>query len=179
MEIEIWKDVSGWTFYQVSNLGRVRSKDRTNYRSNGRIDNRKGKILSPGSSKRDGYLRVSFWDKQTNTRKTHPVHVLVANAFCGKLKECVHHINAIRHDNRAVNLQHATNRENVMERWKRTKSSLTGAKLCKGKQVRPWRSSTNYNGKYYCLGYYDTQEEAAAAYHAVHKFIKMNERTNK
>lgn len=36
LESEIWKDISGYDgFYQVSNLGRVKSLDRTIVRSNG------------------------------------------------------------------------------------------------------------------------------------------------
>lgn len=175
MKNEVWKDIRGWSLYQVSNMGRVRSKDRINLRSNGRVDNRKGKVLSPSKSKADGYLRVSFWDKEGSRRQTHSVHVLVANAFCGTPVECVHHKNAVRTDNRAENLEHVTMRQNTIEKWKRVKRSPTGASLCKGKTIRPWRSATKYKGRVYCLGYFDTEREAAAAYHGVHKFIQAIE----
>jgi hypothetical protein len=37
MEIEIWKDIENYEgFYQVSNLGRIRSLDRIIKRANGR-----------------------------------------------------------------------------------------------------------------------------------------------
>ncbi len=173
MENEKWLPVLGWEdTYEVSDLGRVRSKDKIKFRSNGRLDNRKGKVLSPARQK-TGYLTVSLWNGKS--RKSYTVHRLVADAFCGKRIQCVHHKNAKRDDNRAENLEHTTNRQNTIEKWKRVKKSLTGASLCKGKTVRPWRSATKYNGKVICLGYYDTEQEASAAYHGAHKLIQAIE----
>lgn len=45
---EIWKDIPEYNgFYQVSNLGRIRSLDRITIHSSGAAMKRKGKILKP------------------------------------------------------------------------------------------------------------------------------------
>lgn len=43
--MEYWKQINGFENYEVSNMGNVRSKDFTFVRSNGRVLNRKGKVL--------------------------------------------------------------------------------------------------------------------------------------
>ena len=68
---EIWKDIEGWEgYYQVSNMGNVKS---LNYRRTG-----KEGILKPKKDK-DGYLVVCF--NNDNKIKYYLVHQLVAQAF--------------------------------------------------------------------------------------------------
>lgn len=72
---EIWKDVVGYEgYYQVSNLGRIKSLDRLGK------DGRKlqSKILK--QSNRNGYWRVGLTNQQ-GTTKSYSVHYLVAIAF--------------------------------------------------------------------------------------------------
>ena len=166
---EIWKKVSGWSYYEVSNMGRVRSLDRVLIRKTGTFDNRKGRMLVLSLNK-TGYLLVTF--SEAHKRITSTVHTLVAHAFCGEPNECVHHINGVRHDNREENLEWTTNRGNSIERWKAQGHLKTGAVLSKGKVIRPWRSSTWVKVKLYYLGYYDTEDEACAAYMGAHRIIK-------
>ena len=60
MSEEIWKDVKGFEGrYQVSNMGRVRSLDRTSVDKAGRIHHTKGMILKDSLNKGRGY-RWSF-----------------------------------------------------------------------------------------------------------------------
>ena len=107
---EIWKDVIGWeNYYQVSNTGYVRSKDRyiRNYRSGLALT--KGKLLSLNKTK--GYLVATlFKDK---IRERYPVHRLVALHFLSNAenKPTVNHINTIKDDNRVENLEWATGKE--------------------------------------------------------------------
>lgn len=75
---EIWKDIQGYEgFYQVSNLGNVKSLDRYVMHSDGGQHFCKGKILSKGYER--GYWNVNLW--VDNLGHTFKVHRLVANAF--------------------------------------------------------------------------------------------------
>lgn len=76
---EIWKPVKGYEgYYEVSNLGNVRSVDRVVVYSNGAKHSYKGTILStrPNSA---GYTTVRLSINQD--RVNHFVHRLVAEAF--------------------------------------------------------------------------------------------------
>lgn len=90
METETWKDIVGFTNYQVSDLGRVRNKTT-------------GRILRTYSG--DRYLSVMLGNKNRSKRRS--VHRLVAEAFMGEHDDNaqVNHINGNRHDNRLVNLE--------------------------------------------------------------------------
>ena len=94
----------------VSDDGRVFTRDHTSLRSNGRVDNRKGRELKPAYD-RYGYKRVVF--SHNGKRKTCLVHRLVAEAFIPnpKSKPTVNHKNDQKDDNRVENLEWATQRE--------------------------------------------------------------------
>lgn len=104
---EIWKDIEGYEgYYQVSNLGRVRSVERI---VNGL--KLKGKILSCGHDTK-GYLFVNL--SKENKPKTLSVHRLVAQAFIPKIdgKDYVDHIDGSRDNNNVCNLRWCTHKEN-------------------------------------------------------------------
>lgn len=108
---EIWKDVVGYEgYYQVSNLGRVRSLDRI--ASNGRKI--KGKILSTKVNTPPYYPRVSL--SVNGKMKLAQVHRLVAQAFVynpdPEHKTQVGHKDESRTNNRADNLEWVTPKEN-------------------------------------------------------------------
>lgn len=76
---EIWKDIKNFEgYYQVSNLGRVRSLDRIIVYNNGRKHIHKGKILNL-KPKKTGYIDV-YLQKQFDS-KNFLLHRLVAEAF--------------------------------------------------------------------------------------------------
>lgn len=83
---EIWMDIIDYEgLYQVSNLGRVKSLDRTINTKTG-TRKVKGKIMTPakdGKVCKDGsyYLKVRLSDINGNT-KTYKIHRLVALHFC-------------------------------------------------------------------------------------------------
>lgn len=110
---EIWRDIEGFEgHYQVSNLGRVRSLDRiitdtTSGYSRSRVF--KGSILNP-IIRKNGYCSVVLSD-----RKSYLIHRLVLLSFIGKdnSKVFVNHKNGIKEDNRLVNLEWATRKQNM------------------------------------------------------------------
>lgn len=77
---EIWKPVLGYEgLYEVSNLGRVRSVDRSVTYNNGQIHLHKGKLLSPGKTNKLGYLQVALCKNGSIKHKL--VYRLVAEVF--------------------------------------------------------------------------------------------------
>lgn len=112
---EVWKDIIGYEeYYQVSNRGNVRSKDRwydAPYLKNKQIIFRKGVSIKPRPNKY-GYLTVCL--KKNSKGKTIPIHKLVAAAFIENVlrKTCIDHVNGNRTDNRVENLRWVTIKEN-------------------------------------------------------------------
>ena len=78
---EIWKNINGFDIYEVSNFGRIRSKDRYVLRGT-HYCNIHGKILKYGI-RNDGRTHVSLWkDGKAISKK---VHRLVAETFIPNL----------------------------------------------------------------------------------------------
>ncbi|HEM9258124.1 TPA: HNH endonuclease [Streptococcus agalactiae] len=119
---EVWKDipiVKG--YYQVSNLGRVRSIGRT-VNAKQRTRKTKGRILKQSLS--SGYAIVTL--SVNGLRKSIRVHRLVAEAFIPNPinKRTINHIDENKLNNRVDNLEWATDKENANHGNRTTKSSL-------------------------------------------------------
>lgn len=111
--MENWKDVVGYEgFYEVSDLGRVRRKETLVKTGIRHSDYRKVQSTILKQHIKRGYYTVDL--SKNNVVRTITVHRLVAKAFCENPdgKNVVNHINAIKTDNRAVNLEWCTDREN-------------------------------------------------------------------
>lgn len=122
VELEVWKPVVGYEDdYEVSNLGRVRSKDMMVW--NGITYHRKkGKILKPGLGG-SGYYTVSL------RGKTHKVARLVASAFLIKEsdRDYVNHIDGDKTNDNIANLEYVSPSSNNKH------ASITGLHKYKSK----------------------------------------------
>lgn len=106
---EIWKDIEGYEgLYKVSNLGNIKSLDRTDC-SGRKI---KGKIIKQ-SQNRGGYKYIKL--HKNSEIKNVSVHRLVAVAFVENIheKKCVNHIDGNKHNNNSNNLEWVTQSENI------------------------------------------------------------------
>tara|TARA_R110002073_G_scaffold83512_1_gene199191 strand:+ start:106 stop:609 length:504 start_codon:yes stop_codon:yes gene_type:complete len=157
---EIFKDIPNYEgMYQASNLGNVKSLARKDSIGR-RVDE---KVLKPRIDKY-GYLRLSL--NKYGKRKTRHIHQLVAEAFLGHtpcgMKLVVNHINFIRHDNRAENLELDTTRNNSNLKHIKSSSEYTGVSW--NKSSEKWMASIHINGKTKYLGYFTDETEASKAY---------------
>ena len=111
MNNETWKDIQGYEgLYQVSDLGRIRSLDRVVNAKNGSKQTKKSRILVQEITIH-GYCRVRIFNCDGKA-KHYAVHRLVLSAFNGASDLPVNHINEIKTDNRLVNLEYCTAKEN-------------------------------------------------------------------
>lgn len=111
---EIWKDVVWYEgLYQVSNLGRVRSLERT-------IERKKfGSIIVQSSILKQydngtGYLRVVLYDQNHKAKKAY-VHRIVAMTFVDNPMGYpnINHKDENKHSNIATNLEWCTQKYNI------------------------------------------------------------------
>lgn len=109
---EIWKDVSGFEgYYQVSNLGRVKSYDRVITERGGITRKHYGRIIHHGLAG-CGYAQIHLYVNGVQT--VTYAHRLVAAAFIGPCPDGleVNHKNGNKQDNRVENLEYVTRSEN-------------------------------------------------------------------
>jgi hypothetical protein len=118
---EAWVPIPGYTGYEASSLGRVRSIDRlvhvtASHKAAAHCMVRKGRVLRPAThsspSNNSGHLMLMLG------RGRHlEVHVAVALAFHGPKPEYktaeVLHLNHVPADNRPCNLKWGTRSENL------------------------------------------------------------------
>ena len=113
LQNEIWEDIKGYeSYYQVSDLGRVKSLSRTT--SHGH--NKKERILIPGKTG-SGYASVNLW--KDSKRHNFSVHRLVAEAFIPNrcnLPE-VNHKDGNKEFNFKTNLEWTTPSKNIQHSY--------------------------------------------------------------
>jgi hypothetical protein len=116
LSAEQWAPIPGFDgFYEVSTQGRVKSLERTVFRSDGQCMTVKQCIIKPHRRK-SGYVHVVL--RKDNTAYTRTVHRLVLEAFVGLRPhgmECCH-CNGIPDDNRLANLRWDTPLGNGFDR---------------------------------------------------------------
>lgn len=143
---EEWKKVEGFEgFYEVSNFGNVRS---LNYHNWGIVKN-----LTPVVD-RYGYERVCL--TKNGKQFNRLVHRLVATAFVENPNDLpqINHLNEIKTDNRVVNLEWCSAKENTNHGTRNQRMSQSKKnKNCKavvqmdmnGNEIRKWVSFMEVN----------------------------------
>lgn len=148
--MEIWKDINGYEgLYEVSNLGRVKSKR---------------KILKPINGE---YLKVGL--SKNGVQKTLYIHRLVAETFLGKSNLQVNHKDENKHNNYVDNLEWISFKENMNYGTKQDRESKAKTKYHinqydkEGNLIKQWFNlrevvlKTKYkkeNIRYCCIGKY-------------------------
>lgn len=83
----------------------------------------------------------------------------------------VDHINMIRHDNRWMNLRHATRSENNFNTNARSRNKLGIKGVCFSDRYQKFIAQISVNGHKYHIGKYETLEEATMAYTGLARLI--------
>ena len=173
---EIWKDVPGFEgYYQASNLGRVRSLDRTITDKNGVKRFYKGRLIDGFTS--DGYKNTTL--RVNSKGKSFRFSQLVAMAFLNHkpngMKLVVDHINGDRSDDRVENLRIVTFRENVTTCFRSNIDSLTSKYVGVYWSLRDsiWVADIRYNRLKISLGYFNNELDASNAYQSALSEIKQ------
>ncbi len=130
MNGEVWRDIPSYEgVYQVSNIGRIRSVDRTIYINKGdkfyeqRLS---GKLLSPHTIRGYHYITLRKGKKSYSEK----VHRCVCLAFLDNPNgyKDVNHKNGIRTDNRVDNLEWCTRQYNIWHSYHVTMREPSGCK---------------------------------------------------
>ena len=158
---EIWKPVVGYEgFYEVSNIGRVRSLARIVECSDGRKRKIKDRTLK-GSSYSGGYSGVTL--HKDGCAKSVNIHRIVAEAFVPNPleKEEVNHKDENPSNNHASNLEWVTHKENINYGTRTERARETTTKL-QGKAVQQFSKDGKLVAEY---------ESISIAYRATGAFI--------
>lgn len=102
---EVWKDIIGFKgYYQISNLGRLKSLKRSILRNDGSYMNLRERILKP---KIDKYGYITYSLTKGNLSKHLTAHRLVAYAFLNKVEGAsqINHIDGNKMNNKPENIE--------------------------------------------------------------------------
>jgi len=98
--LEVWKQIAGFPSYEISDAGRIR----------------RGKNILRGCPSLAGYVIVGLIQPSSGKQKFFQLHRLVALHFvAGRTEQraIVNHINGVKTDNYAANLEWCTHQENA------------------------------------------------------------------
>lgn len=113
-ENEVWKDIIGYEgYYQVSNMGRIKSLARNIYNKKGNFQRFKKETIKALKVNTDGYHAITL--SVNCNDKTIGVHRLVAQAFIPNPENLleVNHLDCNRKNNNVENLEWCTHQENI------------------------------------------------------------------
>jgi hypothetical protein len=145
---ERWLRIPGHEGYEVSDLGRVRSVDRTIMRRDGKPKRCRGQILKPMVP--EGYARVRLGGQWRS------VHQLVLEAFVGPRPDGMQvcHVDGVSTNNHLENLRWGTVSENQLDRVRHGTHQETAKTCCRrGHPLRAPNLDERYlkHGRRICL----------------------------
>lgn len=142
---EVWRKVPGFSLYEASDMGRIRS---TNYKRSGIV-----RVLAPHVT--GGYLQTML---QNDYKKyiTVKVHKIITLTFYGERKEGqeVNHIDGDKLNNAKYNLEYCSRSENCQHSFdtglqKAKRGELNGMAKLTREQVDYARHLKNTKGRYW------------------------------
>lgn len=110
---EVWKDIKGYEgYYQVSNLGSVKSLERKEVNSIGVLKSYESKVLKDVDNGR-GYSQIRLYKNGKGI--TVKIHKLVAESFLENPRGLIeiNHIDGNKKNNSVENLEWITRKENI------------------------------------------------------------------
>lgn len=114
------------------------------------------------SKGRQGYAKTHVVvDGDWQNRVDVYMHRMV---LCAEKGQIVDHINHDKLDNRKSNLRIVTHSQNVSNKPKQANNTSGYKGVTYYKRTKRWMAQVKIEGKYKCIGYFSTPEEAAAAY---------------
>lgn len=151
MNIETWKSIPGFEYYEASSYGRVRSVDRfMEYERFGRISKhfRPGKILSIRWNPKNGY--GNFFPGRGNTIY---IHRAIVETFIGKIPKgmAVNHKDGNKKNNFIENLEIVTYAENIGHSYRELGRKTSKGDVLSNEDVdliKFWHFPTSKNGRY-------------------------------
>jgi len=168
--MEQWKPIPGFSRYEASNLGNLRS---LNYKKTGKV-----KLIKPAIS--GGYLKTMLLSDGGKYYSWN-VHKWVALAWLGpRLEFEVNHKNGLKTDNSVVNLEYCTRSQNVQHAFDnglilpRKGKDNNLSKLTEQQVIEIREHVKNHKGRYY------GRKELSAKYGVAECTIKevVNRRRN-
>lgn len=163
VENEKWADILGFEgIYKISDQSVIKSYPREWVSGNGIKKRHNGLILKTRLNGR-GYLQATLFKNGKSI--TRGVHRLVWEAFNGPTDLEIDHIKeGNKLDNRLVNLQTKTSRENSIKYRLTTNKTSQFTGVCWCKRERKWRAYIVVKKKNIGLGYFEKEEDARDAY---------------
>lgn len=165
---EIWKDVPGYEgYYQASNLGKVRSLDRTIIDKNGCSKFYKKKVIV-GSYNKGGYRQTSLNKNGVSTPLKFSQ--IIAMTFLSHVPDGGHHvldhINGNKTDDRVANLRVITQRENCSIGYRSDKESLRSRYVGVGfvENTKRWVAQIYHKNVATRIGCFKKEIDASNAY---------------
>ncbi len=151
--IEEWEYIPDYEdVYLISNLGNVKS-----------VKFGKERMLKPQKNTKGYFIVGLYKDKKMKSKQ---IHQLVAITFFNhnpcKLQLVVNHINFNKQDNRLINLEIVSNRENSNRKHLNSTSKYTGVSFEKDRNK--WLAQIRIDGKVKKLGRFTNEIDASNAY---------------
>lgn len=175
-KVEIWRDIPNYEgYYQASNLGSIRSLDRTVIDSRGGERFYRGRLIE-GSVDSGGYKQTTL--SLNGSSQCLSFFRIVAMTFLGHEpnghKLVVDHINGDKSDDRVENLRIVTHRANGSTCFRSNKGSFSSGYVGVSwdKKTSKWRAQIYHSGVVAWLGNYDTEIEASNTYQSALSKIK-------